>query len=103
MDNRWAPRMRRMTCVSRLGGSLKLKRLALALGAPFVIAVRFLAGAVSSVAMVATAVWLFHGVGYHHGARPLVSNALFQHTYSFDQPLFVAGTALIAAAFACFG
>jgi MFS family permease len=42
-----------------------------------------------------------YGVGQIVG--PLVSNALFSHTHSFNQPLIAAGAALVVAALACFG
>ena len=40
------------------------------------------------------------GIGQILG--PLVANQLFAHTQSFNQPLMVAGAALVIAALACF-
>jgi hypothetical protein len=40
-----------------------------------------------------------YGVGQIAG--PLISDRLISHTHSFDQPLIVAATALVAAALVC--
>ncbi len=48
-----------------------LAALSLHLSPAGIIAIRFVAGVASAIAMVAASVWLFHIVGYHHGAPTL--------------------------------
>lgn len=59
--------------LSMLGTLTCLLLLSLHLGTGFVVADRFVAGAMSAVSMVAASIWLFHVVGYHHGAPVLYS------------------------------
>jgi MFS family permease len=48
-----------------------LAALSLHVGPWSVIVIRFIAGAVSAIAMVAASIWLFHVIGHHHGAPVL--------------------------------
>jgi hypothetical protein len=61
----------RLSKLALLGTLVCLAGLAIHGGAGFVIGVRFVAGVLSAIAMVCASVWLFHIVGYHHGAPML--------------------------------
>lgn len=61
----------RLCKLALLGTLACLAGLAVNGGAGFVIGVRFVAGALSAVTMICASVWLFHIIGYHHGAPVL--------------------------------
>jgi hypothetical protein len=61
----------RLCKLALLGTLACLAALAIHGGAEFVIGVRFVAGMLSAVTMICASVWLFHSVGYHHGAPVL--------------------------------
>lgn len=63
----------RLCRIALLGTALCLLVLALPAGPWFFIAVRFLAGVLSAIALIGAAVWLFHVVGHPHGAPLLFS------------------------------
>jgi MFS family permease len=58
----------RLCQLSMIGTIACLAVLSLHLAPPLLAAVRFVAGAVSAVALVAASIWLLHVVGHHHGA-----------------------------------
>lgn len=65
IDHRHAARLCQIAMV---GTVVCLAALSLHFGIAFVVAVRFLAGAMSAVTLIAASIWLFHIIGYHDGA-----------------------------------
>jgi MFS family permease len=63
----------RLCQLSMIGTIACLAVLSLHLSPPLIAVVRFVAGAVSAVALVAASIWLLHVVGHHHGAPLLFS------------------------------
>jgi MFS family permease len=63
----------RLSRFATIGTIVCLALLSLHFGTPFIVVVRFVAGVISAISMVATSIWLFHVVGYHHGAPILYS------------------------------
>lgn len=70
MPERAAPQLCR---IALLGTAVCLLVLALPAAPWFFIAVRFLAGVLSAIALISASVWLFHVVGHPHGAPLLFS------------------------------
>lgn len=65
IDHRHAARLCQFAMIGTIAS---LAALSLHFGTPFAIAVRFVAGVVSAVSMVAASIWLLNIVGYHHGS-----------------------------------
>jgi MFS family permease len=63
----------RLCQLSMIGTIACLAVLSLHLSPSLIAVVRFVAGAVSAVALVAASIWLLHVVGHHHGAPLLFS------------------------------
>jgi Na+/melibiose symporter-like transporter len=59
--------------LAMLGTIICLGALSLHLPTESIVSIRFIAGVMSAVTMVAVSVWLFHIIGYHHGAPILYS------------------------------
>ncbi len=94
LDHRHAARLCQL---SMLGTLVCLALLSLHLGAGFVVADRFVAGALSAVSMVAASIWLFHIVGYHHGAPVLYAGVGFGIVVSAELIAFGGTTGLSTA------
>ena len=67
-DNRHAARLAQFAMIGTIAC---LAALSLHFGTAYIIGVRFVAGALSAVALVAASIWLFHVIGYHQGAPVL--------------------------------
>ncbi len=96
IDHRHAVRLCQFATI---GTIVCLAALALHPSLTLIIGARFIAGAMSAVALVAASVWLFHVIGHHHGAPILYSGvgmgiAISGELIAFGNDRGVGGSAL---------